>query len=117
MSAIESKECCWTCISRFGSVVIFMRENLVPAVVASLIFEFAFVSATLSLGGIALVRLLCQINISVMEEQIGEKAIRVTHAFTTLAMAIISCIALLASGDILTGTAYNLLTAGTNTIG
>ena len=98
-------------------MVDYLALNLVPAVLASMLFEFAFVSTTISLGGIAFVRFLCQINITMMEEQIGERTIRITHAITTFAVAVSAVVALLVSGDILTGTAYNLLTAGTNTIG
>ena len=104
-------------VLRFELVVLYMRSNLVPAVMASLFLEFASVCVTISLGSIALIRFLCQINITVMEEQIGEITIRVVHALATLITAIVAAAALLASGDILTGSTYNILTASANTIG
>ena len=104
-------------VYRLDSVVNFMSSNMVPAVAAALLYEFAFTTTSISLGGIALIRLLCQINITVMEEQIGEVAIRVTHALGTLVLSIVAGGAVLVNGDILTTTAYNLLTAGTTTIG
>ena len=70
-------------------MVNFMSSNMVPAVAAALLYEFAFTTTSISLGGIALIRLLCQINITVMEEQIGEVAIRVTHALGTLVLSIV----------------------------
>jgi hypothetical protein len=64
----------------------------------SLVYEFAFSTTALSLGAMAMIRLLCLIDISLMEETIGEFPIRVLHFGFTIIFSIISCGVLFASG-------------------
>ena len=64
----------------------------------------------LSPGILGLTRFLCLVNITFMEEALSETSLRLIHCLITFLSGIVVCSAQILSGDILTGTAYNLLT-------
>jgi hypothetical protein len=64
----------------------------------------------LSQGALGLTRLLCLTNITLMEETLSETIFRRIHCLIIIFSGIAVCLAQILSGDILTGTAYNMLT-------
>lgn len=109
--------CLYSILSRFDCIVDFLNSDMKVCVLISLVYEFAFSTTALSLGAMAMIRLLCLINISLMEETIGEFSIRVLHFGFTIIFSIVSCGVLFASGDILLTPVYNLMTGQANPTG
>ena len=94
-----------------------MKTDIASAVIASLFLEFVNDASMIILGQSFLIRFFCQINLTFMEEQIGEFVLSVSHLGLTVITTVIICGALLLSGDILTTNQYNLLTHSTNSLG
>ena len=109
--------CLYSILSRFDFIVLFLNSNLKVCILISLIYEFAFSITTLSLGSLSMIRLLCLIDVSLMEETIGEFPIRVFHFGFTVIFSVLSCGVLMVSGDILSTPVYNLMTGQANPIG
>jgi len=65
--------------SRFDFILDFVSSNLVVIVSICIIYEFAYITSSISLGCLAIIRLLCLLNISFMEETVGEFASRLIH--------------------------------------
>jgi hypothetical protein len=65
--------------SRFDFVSDFLTSNIVRIVSVCIVYEFAFITTNMSLGCLAIIRLLCLVNISWIEESIGELLIGLIH--------------------------------------
>ena len=63
-----------------------------------------------SQGSFCLVRILCLRQISLMEESVGEKVTRFMLFCFSICVAILNCTALIFSGDISSGTVFNMIT-------
>jgi hypothetical protein len=71
--------CISAILSRFDFVADFFSSNVVISVIVSILYEFAYITTSISLGCLALIRLLCLTNLSMMEEIVGEFACNLIH--------------------------------------
>ena len=109
--------CLLAILSRFQFFREVLNQNFFLANTACLLYSFTFTAVCVNLGCMCIIRTLCLISISWMEENLGEMFIRVTVTFVTLLISITACIAQFISGDLTTGTVYILLTGQTVPVG
>ena len=96
--------------SRFELVTGVVADHRAVAVVVGTFAEVVNSTTLVHLGSFCLVRILCLRFISFMEETLGERVIRLSLFSFSFAAALTNCAALIASGDILNGTVYNVMT-------
>ena len=70
---------------------------------------FAMCSLSVNVSCTCIVRIFCILDISFMEETIGESLIQIFVAILTLISSSAACFMLLISGDMLSGSFFNLL--------
>ena len=109
--------CLLAILSRFNCLTETLGQNLLLGNIACLFYSFTFTATCVNLGCMCIIRTLCLINISWMEENLGEMCIRFTLMFITLIISITACTIQIISGDITTGTIYILLTGQTVPVG
>ena len=105
-----SIHCILGMVSRFEPVTAAVAGSNAAAVVIGSLIELMNTSMLVHLGLLCIIRILCLKYISFMEETLGEKIIRITLLSLSFAAAVINCTALIVSGDILSGTVYNVMT-------
>ena len=102
--------CLLAILSRFQCFTETLGQNLLWSTIACLFCSFTLTATCVNLGCMCIIRTICLINISWIEENLSEMCIRFTLMFITLIISIATCTIQLVSGDIRTGTAYILLT-------
>ena len=80
------------------------------ALVLSAIYDFSFIFGCVNLCMVCLFRTACLVNVSLMEETFGERALRVTMVTSSMAFALSGCLLEIVTGDIRTGLPYNFIT-------
>ena len=102
--------CILAIVSKLNYLLDILNSDIIGPLSVTLLYEFSFFSSCISLGCIILIRLMCLINITFMEETIGEFGIILIHFSTTFICGVVLCGILVLTGDILTVTAHNLMT-------
>ncbi len=74
--------------SRFDFASDYLSSNFVVIVSVCTVYEFAFITANISLGCLAIIRLLCLVNISWIEESIGELLTSLIHLAISIIIGI-----------------------------
>ncbi len=69
-----------------------------------------FAACCSATGSLAIVRLLCIIDITLVENKIGQFGVRTTAITFVILVSLTVCGALIVTGDIATGAAFNLVT-------
>ncbi len=101
---------CITAISsRFDFVSDFLSLNMVVNVSVSILYEFSYITSSISLGCLAIIRLLCLVNISLMEETVGEFACCLIHGTVSSLIGI-------QKNSVITNSVVNELSVITNSV-
>ena len=95
---------------QFGSVAIWLAENPNIATLICFLHMSAFVSLCIHSGLVAIVRLLCVMNINFMEETIGEIVVRSTVTGLTVFITALFSIVSLYVGGLSSGEIFSTLT-------
>ena len=97
-------------MSRFEDVRTLAKDS--PYLLTGLcaMYVFAYISVMINHGFQCITRILCIINLSFVEESIGENVTRKFVTVTTVAVSGLACIAFVAVDDINSGTAASLFT-------
>ena len=106
----SSTHCLLGMVSRLELVTATVADHRAVAVVVGTFAELVNTTTLVHLGSFCVVRILCLKYISFMEETLGERVIRLSLFCISFAAAGANCAALIASGDILNGTVYNMMT-------
>ena len=97
-------------ITRFDYVRDFSAQHPVVITLFSMINVLALTSICIHSSFLAIVRLICLIKITFLEETIGENRVRSFMIGSTISSSLIICGLEIMSGDINTGTPYSLMT-------
>ena len=91
--------------------------NEAIAFIVCSIFEFSSSSASFNIGCVCFVRILCMINITFVEETLGENLVRLTLAISTFLVGFVMSGLEIFTGDMTTGVPFNLLTGNQTSTG
>jgi hypothetical protein len=97
-------------ISRFQTVVNFSTENQLFVTTACSLYLMSFVSLSVYGGCLSLIRICCIAKLHLIEETIGEIRVRTILASVSFTLALVSCISMILTNEINSGTAYTFLT-------
>lgn len=97
-------------VSRFGSIRTLCQDYPSLLIVPCILYVYAFVSVCIQMGSICIIRILCILNLTFMEETLGENLIRTVAIAFTLFWSIFICVLFVVIDDIYSGTAMTLFT-------
>jgi hypothetical protein len=95
----------------------FFDEKSPGTLLACSVYEFAFSTVCINIALTCLVRILCLINLTFVEESVGENRLRTFLAAATLVGGMGVVTTEIMSGDILAGLSFNLLTGNQTVAG
>ena len=102
---------CLVCIFvRFASFRQLLSENPILTTILSFFYSFAFICLCVNVGCLCIIRILCIVKLSFVEETVGEFRIRLISSTFTLVLAITVPTFYAICGDIYTGYSIALLT-------
>ena len=102
--------CAVAIMSRFELVRLFFNEFPLLRSAVCALYIFAFVSVGVNHSCICIVRILCIINMTFMEESLGERLTRMLTVGATLVTSGTACLIFFLIQDIDSGTPMSLLT-------
>lgn len=105
-----SVECLLCILARFATFRDILEEN--PILLTSLcsIYSFAFVCLCINAGFLCIIRILCIVNMTLIEETLGEFRIRLISSVLTLISGLTVASLFVVFGDVNTGSPIALLT-------
>ena len=104
---------CLGMASTFESVKDFLNSHLTITMSICILFEFHYTFSCVYLIGFCIVRIICVVNNSFVEETIGEKSIRYILAVTSYSGGLFVCSALYVNNDTNNVTIFNMMTGQT----
>ena len=102
--------CSVAILSRFDFVRNFLKDNPLVLTCFCTIYIFAFISIGVSHSCVCVSRILCIVNLTFMEDSLGENLARAFTVGSTMIVSGSACIVFAFHDDINTGTAFSLLT-------
>lgn len=106
----SSTFCLVAVLSRFESVRYMFGQIPLLLTAVCVVYVFAFISVGVNNGCICIVRILCIFNMTFMEEDLGERLVRILTVGSTMVASGIACIIFFVNDDINSGTPMSLLT-------
>ena len=102
--------CSVAILSRFEFVRNFLKDNPLVLTCFCTIYIFAFISIGVSHSCVCISRILCIVNLTFMEDSLGENLARAFTVGSTIIISSSACVVFTFYDDINTGTAFSLLT-------
>ena len=97
-------------LSRFEGARIVFTDYPMTVTYPCALYVFAFVTVCVNAGCFCIVRILCIINFTFMEETISETSVRLISSLVTISSGVTACMLLGYNDDINSGTAMTMLT-------